>query len=121
MNDSPASPADATERAADVIEAARLQVLDRNWDSGEHHLDLVASPGSDILAAVEVKTVTPGTPPGACLTTVTETRFLQAAAAARAWIAERGGGFYTDLWVIVVTLDPASGLQVVTGNAAEVA
>ena len=44
-------------RAARAIEAAKLQVIDRDWQSGEHRLDLVATPGDGILAAVEVRAV----------------------------------------------------------------
>jgi Holliday junction resolvase-like predicted endonuclease len=116
MNDNSSAPhAAAIERAASVIEAAKLQVLDRDWASGEHRLDLVATPGSDILAAVEVRTVAPGTL-GAYVTTLTETRFWQATDAARAWMREHQT-LFNDLWVVLVTVDPASGAEVVTGNA----
>jgi len=73
MNEPSALRAAAIERAAHVIEAAKLQVIDRDWRSGEHHLDLVATPGGDILAAVEVRTVAHGTL-GACVTAITEDR-----------------------------------------------
>jgi Holliday junction resolvase-like predicted endonuclease len=58
MNE-PSSPlrAAVTERAARAIEAAKLQVIDRDWQSGERRLDLVATSGDGILAAVEVRVV----------------------------------------------------------------
>ena len=56
MNEpSSALRAAAIERAALTIEAAKLQVIDWDWMSGEHRLDLVATPGDGILAAVEVR------------------------------------------------------------------
>jgi len=57
----PSSPvrAAAIDRAARVLEAGRLQVIDRDWQSGEHRLDLVATPGAGILAAVEVRDAPP--------------------------------------------------------------
>jgi Holliday junction resolvase-like predicted endonuclease len=119
MNDPSALRADAIERAARVIEAAKLQVLDRDWSSGEYHLDLVATPGSDLLAAVEVRIVAPDAP-SASVTTLTEARFRQATDAARAWIREHEAP-YNDVWVVLVAVNPASGVQVVTGNTAEVA
>ena len=56
MNEpSSALRAAAIERAAQAIEADKLQVIDRDWQSGEHRLDLAATPGAGILAAVEVR------------------------------------------------------------------
>ena len=56
MNEpSSALRAAAIERAARAIEADKLQVIDRDWQSGEHRLDLAATPGAGILAAVEVR------------------------------------------------------------------
>ena len=117
-DDSSALRAAAIKRAAHAIEAAKLRVLDRDWCSGEHRLDLVATPGEDILAAVEVRTVANGSL-GACVTALTEARFWKATDAARAWMREHRAS-YEDLWVVLVTVDPASGVEVVTGNAAEV-
>jgi Holliday junction resolvase-like predicted endonuclease len=119
MNDSSAVRAAAIERAASAIEAVKLRVLDRDWWSGEHHLDLVATPGGDILAAVEVRTVAHGDL-SACVTALTEARFCQATDAARAWMREHRAR-YEDLWVVLVTVDPDTGIRLVTGNAAEVA
>jgi Holliday junction resolvase-like predicted endonuclease len=93
-----------------------MHVLDRNWTSGEHHLDLVATPGSDILAAVEVTIVTQGFL-GACVATLTESRFRHATDAARELKRQREVHF-NDLWVVLISVDPASGVEVVTGNAA---
>jgi Holliday junction resolvase-like predicted endonuclease len=107
----------AIERAVNAIEAAKLRVIDRDWSSGGHHLDLVATPGEDILAAVEVRAVAHGIP-SACVTAVTEDRFRQATDASRAWMREHGTQ-YEDLWLILVTVDPGSGVSIVTGNAAE--
>lgn len=119
MNDSSALRATAIERAAHAIEAAKLRVLARDWNSGEHHLDLVATPGEDILAAVEVRAVAHGTL-GPCVTAVPEARFWQATDAARAWMREHGTR-YEDLWLIVVTVDPDGSVAVSVGNVAEVA
>jgi Holliday junction resolvase-like predicted endonuclease len=115
MNEPSAKRAAAIERAAHAIEAAKLQVIDRDWQSGEHHLDLVATPGTDILAAVEVRTVAHGT-----LTAITEDRFRQVTDAARAWMREHDAR-YDDLWLIIVTLDPDGYAEVALGNDAEVA
>jgi Holliday junction resolvase-like predicted endonuclease len=115
MNDSSARRAAAIERAAHAIEAAKLRVIGRDWRSGEHHLDLVATPGTDILAAVEVRAVVHGT-----LTAITEVRFRQATDAAHAWMREHDVR-YDDLWLIIVTLDPDGTSEFALGNAAEVA
>jgi Holliday junction resolvase-like predicted endonuclease len=106
----------AIKRAEQVLEGQKLQVLDRDWNHGEHHLDLVATPGSDILAAVEVRIVTQGTM-GACVVTLTEARFWQATDAVRAWMRQHEA-VYNDVWVILVSVDPVSGVEVVTGSAA---
>jgi magnesium chelatase family protein len=56
MNEpSSALRAAAIERAARAIQADKLQVIDRDWQSGEHPLDLAATPGAGIFAAVEVR------------------------------------------------------------------
>lgn len=117
MNDSSAVRTAAIEQAVNAIEAAKLRVIDRDWNSGGHHLDLVATPGEDILAAVEVRAVAHGTL-GPCVTAVTEARFWQAADAARAWMREHGTR-YEDLWLVVVTVDPDGCAEVAAGNAAE--
>jgi len=119
MNEPSALRATAIERASQVIEAAKLQVIDRDWRSGEHHLDLVATPGGDILAAVEVRAVAHGTL-GACLTAITQDRCSQVAGAAHAWMREHDG-HYDDLWLIIVTLDPDGSVELALANAAEVA
>ena len=119
MNEPSALRAAAIERAAQVIEAAKLQVIDRDWRSGEHHLDLVATPGGDILAAVEVRTVAHGTL-GACVTAITEDRFRQVTGAAHAWMREHDAR-HDDLWLIIVTLDPDGSVELALGNAAEMA
>jgi Holliday junction resolvase-like predicted endonuclease len=119
MNE-PSSPllATAIERAARAVEAAKLQVIGRDWQSGEHHLDLVATPGDGILAAVEVRAVAHGAA-GACITAVSEDRIQQLTGAAREWIAEHDT-HYDDLWLVIVTVDP-DGCAELVGNAAEVA
>jgi Holliday junction resolvase-like predicted endonuclease len=117
VNDSCAGRAAAIERAANAIEAAKLRVIDRDWSSGGHHLDLVATPGEDILAAVEVRAVAHGIP-GACVTAVTEDRFRQATDASRAWMREHGTR-YEDLWLVIVTVDPDGCAEATVGNAAE--
>jgi Holliday junction resolvase-like predicted endonuclease len=119
MNEPSALRAAAIERAAQVIEAAKLQVIDRDWRSGEHHLDLVATPGGEILAAVEVRTVAHGTL-GACVTAITEDRFRQVTDAAHAWMREHDAR-HDDLWLIIVTLDPDGSVELALGNAAEMA
>jgi len=119
MNEPSALRAAAIERAAQVIEAAKLRVIDRDWRSGEHHLDLVATPGGEILAAVEVRTVAHGTL-GACVTAITEDRFRQVTGAAHAWMREHDIR-YDDLWLIIVTLDPDGSVELALGNAAEMA
>lgn len=116
MNDvSAALHAAAVNRAARVLEGQKMQVLDRNWTSGDHHLDLVATPGSDILAAVEVAIVTRGSE-GASVATLTESRFRQVTDAAREW-KRRREGLFGDLWVILVSVDPAGGTAIDIGNA----
>ena len=106
-------------RAARAIEAAKLQVIDRDWQSGEHRLDLVATPGDGILAAVEVRAVAYGIL-GACITAISEDRIRQLTDAGRAWIREHDTR-YDDLWVVIVTVDPDGSAGLVAGNAAEVA
>lgn len=120
MNEpSSALRAAAIERAARAIEADKLQVIDRDWQSGEHRLDLAATPAAGILAAVEVRAVAHG-PLGACITAVSEDRIRQLAGAGREWIREHDTR-YDDLWVVVVTVDPDGSAGLVAGNAAEVA
>jgi Holliday junction resolvase-like predicted endonuclease len=119
MNEPSAPRAAAIERAAQVIEAAKLQVTDRDWRSGEHHLGLVATPGGDILGAVEVRTVAHGTL-AACVTAIAEDRFRQVTGAARAWMREHDAR-HDDLWLIIVTLDPDGSVELALGNAAEMA
>ena len=94
-------------------------MIDRDWQSGEHRLDLVATPGDGILAAVEVRAVAHGTL-GACVTAISEDRIRQLTDAARAWMREHDAR-YDDLWVVMVTVDPDGCAEVVAGNAAEVA
>jgi Holliday junction resolvase-like predicted endonuclease len=119
MNEPSATRAAALELAAYVIETAKLRVLDRDWHSGEHHLDLVATPGGDILAAVEVRAVAHGTLE-ACVTAITRDRCRQVTDAARAWIREHDGHYDDDPWLIIVTLDPDGTVEFALGNAAEV-
>jgi Holliday junction resolvase-like predicted endonuclease len=107
----------AIERAARVIEAAKLQVIDRDWQSGEHRL--VATPGESILAAVEVRAVAHGTL-NACITAVSEDRIRQLTGAVREWIREHDTR-YDDLWLVIVTVDPDGSAELVVGNAAGVA
>lgn len=118
-NVSSAARTAAVERAARALEERRLRVLDRDWACGEHYLDLVASPGPGIVAAVEVTTVAADTA-GACVATLTETRLREAAGAAREW-ARRHQVACKVVWIVLVTVDPAADLAVVTGNAAGVA
>jgi Holliday junction resolvase-like predicted endonuclease len=108
----------AIERAALTIEAAKLQVIDRDWRSGEHRLDLVATPGDGILAAVEVRAVAHGTP-DACITAISEDRIRQLTGAGREWMREHDD--YDDLWLVIVMVDPDGSVELVVGNAAEVA
>jgi Holliday junction resolvase-like predicted endonuclease len=119
MNDVSAAHADAVERAARALKEKGLQVLDQGWGGGEHRLDLVASPGSDILAAVEVA-VAPPCPLGVSVATLTEARFWKATDALREWIRQHGPAAYNDLWVVLVTVDPNNGCEAVTANAAGV-
>lgn len=106
----------AIERAARVLEQQQLQVLDRDWTWDEHYLDLVATPGAGIMAAVEVMPVAAGTP-GVRAATLTETRFREAAGAVRAW-ARQHRAMCKVVWIVLVTVDPAAGLHVLTANAA---
>ena len=120
MNEpSSALRAAAIGRAARAIEADKLQVIDRDWRSGEHRLDLAATPGAGILAAVEVRAVAHGAP-GACITAISEDRIRQLTGAGRAWIAEHDIR-YDDLWVVIVTAGPDGSAGLVAGNATEVA
>jgi Holliday junction resolvase-like predicted endonuclease len=120
MNEpSPAVRAAAIEVAARAIEADKLQVIDRAWQAGGHSLDLVATPGAGILAAVEVRAVAHGTL-GACITAVSEDRIRQLTGAGRAWIREHDTR-YDDLWVVIVTVDPGGSAGLVVGNPAGVA
>jgi len=112
MNE-PSSPlrAAAIDLAAREIETGKLQVLDRDWRSGAHHLDLVATPGAGILAAVEVRDAAPAAN-GASLTAVSVTavsehRVRRLAGAAREWM--RGNDDrYDDLWLVIVTVSPCA-------------
>ena len=118
MNEpSSALRAAAIERAALTIEAAKLQVIDRDWQSGEHRLDLVATPGDGIVAAVEVEAVAHGTP-DACITAISEDRIQRLTCAGRAWMR---GHDYDDLWLVIVMVDPDGPVALVVGDAAEVA
>jgi Holliday junction resolvase-like predicted endonuclease len=120
MNEpSSALRAAAIERDARAIEAAKLQVIDRDWQSGEHRLDLVATPGDGILAAVEVRAVAHGTL-GACITAISEDRIRQLTGAGHEWMREHDAG-YDVLWLVIVTVDPDGSVELVVGNAAEVA
>jgi DNA processing protein len=111
MNEPSATRAAAIDLAAYVIEAAKLRVLDRDWQSGEHHLDLVATPGGDILAAVEVRAVAHGTLE-TCVTAITQDRGHHVTDAAHAWIREHDGRYDDELWLIIVTLDPDGSVRV---------
>jgi Holliday junction resolvase-like predicted endonuclease len=93
---SSAVPMAAIERATRAIEVAKLPVIDRDWQSEEHRLDPVATPGEGILAAVEVRAVAHGTI-GACVTAITEDRIRQLTGAGRAWVREHDAHF-DDLW-----------------------
>jgi Holliday junction resolvase-like predicted endonuclease len=108
----------AIERAARAIETTKLQVIDRDWQSGEHRLDLVTSPGDAILVAVEVRAVAHGTL-DACVTAISEDRIRQVTGAAREWMREHAR--YEDLWLVIVMVDLDGSVELVVGNAAEVA
>ena len=108
----------AIEQAALTIEAAKLQVIGRDWQSGEHRLDLVATPGDGILAAVEVRVVAHGEL-DACITAISEDRIRRLTGAGREWIREHDD--YDDLWVVIVMVDPDGSVELVVGDAAEVA
>jgi hypothetical protein len=84
-------------RAAPAIEAAKLQVIDRDWQSGEHRLDFVATPGDGILAAVAVWAVAYGIL-GACISATSEDRIRRPTAAAREWMRGHDAD-YDDLWL----------------------
>jgi Holliday junction resolvase-like predicted endonuclease len=120
MNE-PSSPlrAAAIERAALAIEAAKLQVIDRDWQSGEHRLDLVATPGEGILAAVEVQSVAHGTL-DADVRAISEDRIRQLTGAGREWMRQHDDD-YDDLWLVIVMVDPDGSVGLVVGDAAEVA
>jgi Holliday junction resolvase-like predicted endonuclease len=120
MNE-PSSPLRATaiERAAQAVEAAKLRVIGRDWQSGEHRLDLVATRGDGILAAVAVRAVAHGTL-SACITAISEARILQLTGAGCAWLREHDAR-YDDLWLVIVTVDPDGSVELVVGNAGEVA
>jgi Holliday junction resolvase-like predicted endonuclease len=120
MNEPSSAPrAAATEPAARAIEAEKLQVTGRDWQSGEHRLAQVATPGAGILAAVEVRAVAHGTL-NACITAVSEDRIRQLTGAVREWIREHDTR-YDDLWLVIVTVDPDGSAELVVGNAAGVA
>ena len=119
MNEpSSALRAAAIERAARAIEADKLQVIDRDWQSGEHRLDLVATPGEGILAAVEVRAVAHGTL-GTCVTAIGEDRIRRLTGAGREWMREHDD--YDDLWLVIVMVDLDGPVALVVGNASEVA
>lgn len=118
MNKSSALRATAIDRAARAIEAAKLQVIDRDWQPGEHRLDLVATPGEGIHAGVEVRAVAHGTL-GACVMAITEDRIRQLTGAARAWMREHDTG-YDALWLVIVTVHPDGSVGLIARNAAEV-
>jgi Holliday junction resolvase-like predicted endonuclease len=119
MNEpSSALRAAAIEVAARAIEAAKLQVIDRDWQSGEHRLDLAATPGDGILAAVEVRAVTHSTL-DACITAISEDRIRQLTGARRGWMREHDE--YDDLWLVIVMVDPDGSVELVVVDAAEVA
>ena len=92
-------------RAARAIEAAKLQVIDRDWQSGEHRLDLVATPGDGILAAVEVRAVAYGIL-GACISATSEDRIRQLTAA-REWMRGHDAD-YDDLWLVSAARERAA-------------
>jgi hypothetical protein len=107
------------ERAARAIEAAKLQVIGLYWQSGGHRLDLVATPGDGILAAVEVRVVAHSTV-DACVSGISEDCIRQLTGAARERMREHDAD-YEALWLILVMVDPDGSVELVVGNAAEVA
>jgi Holliday junction resolvase-like predicted endonuclease len=112
MNEPSSTPsAAAIERAALAIEAVKLQVIDRDWQSGEHRLDLVATPGDGILAAVEVRAVAHGTRDER-ITAISEDRIRQLTGAAHEWIREHDAR-YDDLWLVIVMVDPDGSVELV--------
>jgi Holliday junction resolvase-like predicted endonuclease len=120
MNEpSSALPTAAIARASRAIEAAKLQVIDRDWQSREHRLDLVATPGEGILAAVEVWGIALGTF-DTLITAISEDRVRQLAGAAREWMREHHADYGT-LWLVIVTVDPNGSIELIVGNATEVA
>jgi Holliday junction resolvase-like predicted endonuclease len=120
MNEpSPDLRAAAIEAAARAIEAAKLRVIDRDWQSGDHRLDMVATPGEGILAAVEVRAVAHDAL-GPCAAAITEDRVRHLTGAARAWMREHDAGD-DDLWLVIVTVDPDGSVELAVANAAGVA
>jgi hypothetical protein len=92
MSDLPCDQASAVEHAARRYELYGFTVLDRDWRSGEHHLDLVAASARGTLTGVLVAPFAPrhgGRDP--ILTNLDVLVRLQRAV--RAWNAGHGAGY----------------------------
>jgi len=115
MNDDSAARAAMTGIAARAAKAARLLVLDLDWTCGEHHLDVVATASQGTLVVAEARVV--AHEPGACTAALAESRIGPALEAGRAWISQHEP-CHTELWAVLVTVDTAGQVHVVTGNSA---
>lgn len=96
--------------AAEALERAGLELLDRNWRSGRRELDLVAREGR-VVAFVEVKARSPG--PQAPLEAIGPAKRRDLRRAARAWIhAHPGVGREFRFDAVAVELLPDGGHRV---------
>jgi putative endonuclease len=104
MNDFPTSRTLVLAQAAQVLESDGLQVLDRDWVSAQHTLDLVATSRQGALVAVEVRVVDPDdllTDAGE----ITLHRADEMRQAASAWKQTRGSS-YREIRIDVVAFYP---------------
>jgi putative endonuclease len=98
MNGTSPDRAAALALAEHEVLASGLTILDRQWRSGDHELELVAAVGGRVLVAVEVTAAEHGVVHD--FADVSEDRTAELESAARAWMAEhdaRYGQVRTDV------------------------
>ncbi|HKK28728.1 MAG TPA: YraN family protein [Gemmatimonadota bacterium] len=96
--------------AAERLERAGLEILDRNWRAGRRELDLVAREGP-VVAFVEVKTRGPGPQPP--LEAIGRTKRREVRRAAEAWIhAHPGVGREFRFDAVAVEVDASGTVRI---------
>ncbi len=88
MSDARAERARVINEAWRQVDLGGCRVMDKNWRSGEHQLDLVATDGHGTLIAVDVRDPAPGGQVPE-LDDISDDRADQLRAAAQAWAAQQ--------------------------------